>query len=468
MEQLELAPRATIPQRLDRLPLTWTLWRLALVTQAGWALVVATDAIAARIYPFIWGPRHAFDTAAFSILLLVSTGAGIVAGEYLFALLSDRFGRRRTLLAAAATCGLGTLPAGFVDNFWLLTLSLGIGALGIGGVLATCTVYMAEVAPSRVRGRMTQTSQAFAIFLLAVLTTLPGILLMPGHYQVYVVVMAAGPLLVLVPLVAFMLPESPRWLDAHGRREQAEAVVSMLERASETRAGPLTAPITGGVMPQSRATVRDLFGAEYGRRTVLLLVCWLLGYSGLVYGVIGFLNLYLARVGFSARDVFISGLISGVAGGAAGLLAAARLNERVERRTVILAGALVACLGLVLVFLVGEVWHSLLALSIAAIVLNAGAYLWLFNMYTYTALAYPTTIRSVGTGWTDGFGHLGSMVSPLIVGVLFTATADLGYVGFFGYVIIPGALLPALLVARFGIKQKAAPLETVAGAYAGP
>ncbi len=457
-----LAPEATIPQRLDRLPLTWTLWRLALVTQAGWALVVATDAIAARIYPFVWGPRHAFDTAAFSILLLVSTGAGIVAGEYFFALLSDRFGRRRTLLAAAATCGLGTLPAGFVNDFWLLTLSLGIGAMGIGGVLATCTVYMAEVAPSQVRGRMTQTSQAVAVFLLAVLTSLPGILLMPEHYQAYVVVMAAGPLL-LVPLVAFVLPESPRWLDAHGRHEQAGAVVSMLERDSETRAGPLPAPITAEV-PPSQATVRDLFGPEYRRRTVLLLTCWLLGYSGLVYGVIGFLSLYLARVGFSAQAVFISGLISGVVGGAAGLLAAARLNERVERRAVILAGALIACLGLALVFLAGGVWHSLPALSIAAVILNAGAYLWLFNMYTYTAVAYPTRIRSVGVGWTDGFGHLSAMVSPLIVGALFTATADLGYIGFFGYVIIPGALLPALLIARFGMEQKGAPLETVAGA----
>src|SRR5262249_29011648 len=51
-----------------------------------------------------------------------------VAGEYLFALLSDRFGRRRTLLAAAVICGLGTLRAGFVDDFSLLTLSLGHGA----------------------------------------------------------------------------------------------------------------------------------------------------------------------------------------------------------------------------------------------------------------------------------------------------------------------------------------------------
>ena len=43
----------TIGQRLDRLPLTWTLWRLALVTQAGWAFVVLSDGIAARIYPFV-------------------------------------------------------------------------------------------------------------------------------------------------------------------------------------------------------------------------------------------------------------------------------------------------------------------------------------------------------------------------------------------------------------------------------
>ncbi|HEX8005767.1 MAG TPA: MFS transporter, partial [Trebonia sp.] len=416
------AARVSISQRLDRLPLTWTLWRLALVTQTGWGMVIATDAIAARIYPFVWGPRHAFGTAAFSFLLLISTGVGIVVGEYLFALLADRFGRRRTLLAAAATCGLGTLPAAFVDDFGLLTLFLGLGAMGIGGVLATNIVYMAEVAPSEARGRMTQTSQAFGIFLLAVLTSLLGIVLMPRHYQIYVAVLAAGPLLVLVPLVALMLPESPRWLEQHGQHQKAEEVVRRLERDSETRAGPLPAPIVGDLVPQPRATVRHLFGPEYRGRTVLLLACWLLGYSGLIYGPIGFLSLYLARVGFSARDNFVSGLVAGVIGGAAGLLAAGRLNERVERRMLILAGAVLACIGLALVFTTGAVWHNLVALSISATLVSAGGYLWLFNMYTYTAVAYPTGIRSVGTGWTDGFGHVGSMVSPLIIGALFTAT----------------------------------------------
>jgi len=130
---------------------------------------------------------------------------------------------------------------------------------------------------------------------------------------------------------------------------------------------------------------------------------------------------------------------------------------------VILAGALLASVGLALVFITGAVWHSLVALLIAAILVNAGGYLWLFNMYTYTAVAYPTGIRSVGTGWTDGFGHIGSMISPLIIGALFTATAGAGYIGFFGYVIIPGALLPALLLVHFGMDQKGVSLETAAG-----
>src|SRR5262249_29257995 len=252
------------------------------------------------------------------------------------------------LLVAAATCGLGTLPAAFTSSFALLTVSLGLGAAGIGGVLATNIVYMAQVAPNQGPGRMTQTSQALAVFPLNMLAKPAAIFLIPGHYQVYVALMAAGPLLVLLPLVAFVLPESPRWLDAHGQRQKADEVVARLELESEARAGTLPPPIVADVAPHARASVRDVFGREFRGRTVLLLVCWLLGYSGLIYGTIGFQNLYLARVGFPAQSIFIAGLVASVLGGAAGLLFASRLNERFERRFLILAGAVLASVGLCL------------------------------------------------------------------------------------------------------------------------
>jgi putative MFS transporter len=457
------APEATIGQRLDRLPLTWALWRLAIVSQAAWGLAILADGIAARIYPFVWGPEHAFDTAQFSLLLVLSTGVGVVAGEYVFALLSDRFGRRRILLVAAATVGLGTLPAAFTSDFYLLSLFLGLSAGGIGGVLATNIVYMAELAPSQVRGKMTQTSQAIAPFLLNLLGNTIGLMLMPQHWQLMVILVAAGPLLVLVPLIAFTMPESPRWLESRGRHAAAAAIVSKLERESEARSGPLPPPVIAEVKPQPKVRVRDLFGRDYRRRTLLLLVCWILGYAGLVYGPLGFINLYLVKVGFSAHEIFTAGLISALVGSPGGLILAGRLNERVERKSLILAGAIVASAGLLLTFAVGTFWHSLPLLAVASSVVTAGLYVWLFNMYTYTAVAFPTRIRSVGTGWTDGFGHVGAILSPLIIAPLFTATAASGYYGFFAWVIIPGALLPAVLIARFGIRQKAAPLEAVAG-----
>ena len=453
-------PRPSIAQRLDRLPLTWALWQLALITQAGWGFVIAADGIAARIYPFVWAPRHAFSLAQFSILLVISTGAAIVFGEYVFALMSDRFGRKPTLLIAAASCGLGTLAAAFTGNFYLLALWLGLGAMGIGGVIATNIVYTAEVAPSASRGRMTQTSQAFALFLLNVFLTLPAILLMPRHYQVYIVIIAAGPLL-LVPLFALTLPESPRWLEAHGQHQKAEAIVARLERESEARYGALPPPNPATQVREGpKQRVRDLLSVQYRSRTLLLFVCWFLGYSGLVYGPIGFLNLYLARQGLSAQLVFAAGLIAS-AGGIGALLLSGVLNERFERKTLILAAALIFSVGECLVFVTTNLMHNYPLFVLVNILPPAGIYLWLFNMYTYTAVAYPTQIRAIGTGWTDGFGHFGSMSSPIIIGALFAATASLGYIGFFIWMVIPGALLPALLLAWLGINQKAVPLEAV-------
>ncbi|HEX6538504.1 MAG TPA: hypothetical protein VF155_04930, partial [Candidatus Dormibacteraeota bacterium] len=203
-------------------------------------------------------------------------------------------------------------------------------------------------------------------------------------------------------------------------------------------------------------------GSVYRFRTALLVVCWFLGYSGIVYGPIGFASLYLATQGYPARTIFILGLIA-VIGSVGGLLVSARLNERFDRRMVVLAGAVLTSLSLFMVFVAVHWLHNIVVLGIANTFVPAGIYLWLGNMYTYTAVAYPTSIRAIGTGWTDGFGHLGSMASPLIIGPLFAATAGAGYIGYFAYVIIPGALLPGLLLARFGVDQRRVPLEAAAG-----
>lgn len=70
------------------------------------------------------------------------------------------------------------------SHFYLLALTLRLGAAGMGGVLAINVVYMAEIAPSAVRGRMIQTTQAFAPFLLTCWVTCYGPL---GFLSLYLV-----------------------------------------------------------------------------------------------------------------------------------------------------------------------------------------------------------------------------------------------------------------------------------------
>jgi hypothetical protein len=66
----------------------------------------------------------------------------------------------------------------------------------------------------------------------------------------------------------------------------------------------------------------------------------------------------------------------------------------------------------------------------------------------------------VGTGWTDGVGHLGAIVgTSLLVGRLFAWTIDDGGWGWIWYCAVPGALIPSLMIFFWGQKQKGAILE---------
>jgi hypothetical protein len=62
---------------------------------------------------------------------------------------------------------------------------------------------------------------------------------------------------------------------------------------------------------------------------------------------------------------------------------------------------------------------------------------------------------------TDGVGHLGAVFGPILAGWLYAGTAYAGHAGWFAYIAIPGALIPALLIGTMGINQRRAVLEHI-------
>ncbi len=450
-----------IAARLDRLPLTWVHWRLALITQIFWGVIIAADGIPAKLYPFIWGPQHNFGPAAFSVMLAMQFGVGILVGEYLIGIVSDRWGRRIGLLLSSLAMALTLWPTALTNQFGWLLLFFGLSAIGMGGVLSTNVVYMGEIVPPQDRGRVMLASQVLAVLVFGVLGNVPGMLWVPHHYDWFIYLFSAVPLVVLVPLVLWGMPESPRWLESHGHHTAAERVTERLEAECLRRSGLSELPLpdyAGYAVPVTEhVPVRELLRGEYGQRTILLLVAWIIGYAGIVYGFTGYLPVLLKSFGLSANATFGALLVASVGGGCIGLAICASLGERLERRASIVGAAVVFCAAMLLLFL----HHT----PVAAYVLSALAWgamtVWLFNMYNYTAAAYPTRLRATGTGLTDGLGHLGSIFGPLIAGALFETSAAYGHLDWYLYVTIPGALVPAGLIAWRGINQRRAILEQI-------
>jgi MFS family permease len=193
---------------------------------------------------------------------------------------------------------------------------------------------------------------------------------------------------------------------------------------------------------------------QYRGRTVLLVICWLLGYAGLIYGAGAFAAVYMVDHGATPHFVFAT-----IAGAYAVTFLAFQLNawlgERIEWREVMFFMALLFAASWLIIYMS----PSLPVIVIFYALSRVGTGLWLFKLYNYTAVAYPTRIRAVAFAWTDGLGHLGAWAGVTLLGPLYQFGPD--HLGWILWIVVPGALVPALLIRFLGIRQARAVLEQV-------
>jgi putative MFS transporter len=448
-----------IAARIDRLPLTRTQYGYSAITQWFWGIMIAADGLVAVLYPFVWAPKGLITSFQFDVILGANIGVGILIGEYAGGFLSDAIGRKWTLILAALVEGLFIWPIGLTHAFgWLLVWNL-LFALGMGMLLSVHAVYIHELAPPQHRQRLSLRCQAIAPIAAGLLAGLTSFYWVPVHYQWFVYALSAAPIVLCIPVAIAFMPESPRWLEGKGRVEEADKIVSKWEKSAEARFGPLPAPSLGThtVITSERVPAKEVFGGKYRSRTLLLFAVWFFGYSGIVYGGASFFPTYAVGAGWSAHELFLITRLVAVPIALVAFFLVAAFGERFERKTWLVISSVIYSACFLLLFAVP---HSIPGQAVLISIATPFAGIWLFTTYNYTSAAYPTRVRSVGTGWTDGVGHLGTIVgTSLLVGRLFAWTAGHGYYGWILYVTIAGAIFPSLILAKWGMNQKSGVLE---------
>jgi len=431
-------------------------WEIALLVQVGWACAASADGISARLYPFIWLPHHVITSFEYSVLFALETGISILIGGYAIGWLSDKIGRRKALILSSVLAGVFIWPFAYVTSFPALVVLSIADTLGFAGYLAINVVYLSEMMGPAVRSKVIMGAQALAIFLLAtVLASLIPHYWIPSEYRLYLWLLAGLNILVALVLV-WRMPESPRWLEARERRDQARKIVERMEARVMKRHPVLPEPdlTPHQVVAEEKTSWFAPFGRQYVAVTVFLLVVMVLGYGG-VYGYAGYRFLFLAESRhYSAGFIFALAAWAAAASAAIYLLNAF-FGERVERKYTQLAGAILFAGGWWGAYAV----HNTPALVTFFIVATVGTTLWQFSMWVYIPSNYPTRMRSLGTGWTDGVGHVGAWGGVLLSGVVFTAAAPLGWILL---ITVPCALVPAFMVGIFGKRQRRRTLEELA------
>ena len=149
-----------IAARIDRLPLTRVQWQLAILVEVTWGfIIVDTDGIGARLYPFVWRPNHLITVLQYSVIQALQVGLGVLLGAYIMSWIADRYGRRPAMLMSTLLGGLFLWPFAHVFDFWPLVVLSVLSTLGVGGIVATHAVYLSELIAPNVRSHVLLASQ---------------------------------------------------------------------------------------------------------------------------------------------------------------------------------------------------------------------------------------------------------------------------------------------------------------------
>jgi putative MFS transporter len=220
---------AEIAARLERLPMTWYLWRLVLVAGGAWFVESLDIGAAGVILPVLKPLWHL--SAGQTGLLAVASTIGVVVGLIPAGRLADRFGRVRLLTWGITVYGGLTLLSALSPSLAVLTLFRFLAGLAMGGVFPLPYSIIGELVRKNQRTWLSGVLDA-CLSVGYFVAPLLGLAILPHwapavSWRVFLAV--AGLPLLYALLVRNVLPESPRWLLREGRPAEARAVVESLE-----------------------------------------------------------------------------------------------------------------------------------------------------------------------------------------------------------------------------------------------
>ncbi|WP_322058362.1 MFS transporter [Paraburkholderia sp. J63] len=439
--------------RFDRLPTMRLHYVWAALLALNMMLEYYDNAIFAYASPTIKAQtgmstqQIGFISSAFYVGMVI----GALAGGWL----SDRGGRRPVLVWGTLIYSLGVVATAFVPGYEWILASRFVTGLGVQAATSVLLVYVAEMFPSRARGRFLSVV-TMGLTAAAVMAAALALFYLPtGGPDTWRHLFLAGAIgLLIAPVVHFCLPESVRWCVSRGNVDRAGQIVSELE-ARALRQGPLDEPqalaeSSAGAQPK----LRDLLKSKAVLRNLIVLF---VSYFGVYLAYYTWANWSIYALvydlKYAQKNAYLIMFIWTVVYGVMPFLSM-RFLDRWERKNTILSTSVFCAISLAVLGISARYW----AVAIVGGVVTVFSGFVLNAYYTYIPETMPTQLRALGNGIVMSGARVGGAVSG-VMGAALVSAGGLKYVTWTAAAVYIVFAIPVLL---FGPRTTNRSLEAVA------
>jgi MFS transporter, putative metabolite:H+ symporter len=394
--------------------------------------------------------KTGFSTLPQNALFISATFVGMMLGSFATGFLGDRYGRRFTYQFNLLLFGIASLGAAFAPDMTILIAYRFVMGFGLGAENVVGYSTMTEFVPARSRGKWLGFTTVCVVTGLPVALLVASLVVPNFGWRAMFVLGGIGALIVWY--MRKSLPESPRWLEAVGRTDEAEALMQSIEREA-AQGKPLPAPAAASTVAVS-GELASLFTAPLLSRMIVGSVC-LITINTLLYGFVTWLPVFFIKQGLSVATSFGYSLLMALGAPIGSAIGAFTADSWGRKPTIIGASIITVALGIVYPMVSDPV-----LLPAVGFALTVPIYMLVALLFgIYIPELFPTEVRLRAAGIVNTLGRGATIVTPFLVVMLFEARGVAGVMS----LMIGLLVVQIITVWAFGIEPRHRSLEELKG-----
>ena len=445
-----------IGARLDRLPNS--SWHIKMWLVTAFALLVCwSNGIGGAVQNILLNEIHWLEPGS-ALLAMWSTTytAGQLFGALLGGPIGDKLGRKKSILLYEICHICAMIGGALSPNVYVLYVFRLLQGFSLGALLVVLFAGFTEYVPGRNRGTWSSRTSFIGNWAHPICNGIALLIVSMGvsyalNWRIQFMIPSALSIIASL-LVARKFPESPRWLEAQGRYDEADAIMTKIEKEIEASTGEKLPPVTDAPKEVRQLPYSALFKGKLLRRTIVGSLV-LIGMNTIQYTLMNWMPSMLKSLGYNtSQSQFMT--MFGLFGAPFGIFIASLFMDKIPRRTLgvsLLAG--MAVLGII----TGQQTTQIM-LIVCTFLLNTVIYMYVcYASAVYVPEMWPTSAKLSGSGFSNAMGRVSNIFFPFLV----TAVANsVGAGGVFILISIVAVII-GICILIMGVETRGESVEDI-------